>query len=140
MFPVSVFLLDQTRQSECPNEHPVEVQLKGDLDTYGSFCITIPLEQTAATLTKLNQSNRDWKRRAASDPHAPRNLDVHQTVSSPYDLKPSFIPDNERSIHRQKVCPSGASPKPFPSRRPPSSDQHPSRIPNSRWSPSHWIR
>ena len=86
---MSVFLLDQTRQSECPNEHPVEVQLKGDLDTYGSFCITIPLEQTAAILTKLNQSNHDWKHQAASDPHVPRNLDVRQIVSSPYDLKPS---------------------------------------------------
>lgn len=89
---MSVFLLVQTRRSECPNEHPVEVQLKGDLDTYGSFCITIPLEQTAEILTKLNQRNRDWKRRAASDPHAPRNLDVRQTVSSPYGPKPYIYP------------------------------------------------
>jgi len=56
--------------------HSVEAQWYGDLDTYGSFCITIPLQQVLDIVTKLLESNADWSHRAALDPLASRNLDV----------------------------------------------------------------
>ncbi|KAF9647201.1 hypothetical protein BDM02DRAFT_2747636 [Thelephora ganbajun] len=54
----------------------IEAQWHGDLDTYGSFCITVPLMQICAIVTKLNASNRDWERRAALNPQASRNLNI----------------------------------------------------------------
>lgn len=73
MLPVSAFPLGQ---NSCLNEHPVEAQWHGDLDAYGSFCITVPLAQTSAIIAKLEISNCEWKRRAASDSQAQRNLNV----------------------------------------------------------------
>ena len=62
----------------------METQWHGDFDTYGSFCITIPLPQTAEIFTKLFASNEDWDIRAKSDPQALRNLDVRQAIFVPH--------------------------------------------------------
>ena len=47
-----------------------------------THCITVPLEQIKAIGRKLVLSNRQWARRARSDPDAPRNLDVREVGSS----------------------------------------------------------
>jgi len=55
----------------------VEAQWHGDLDTYGSFCIVIPMGQIMDIMRVLVDSNCRWDRRAKSDPWAMRDLDVH---------------------------------------------------------------
>jgi len=54
----------------------VEAQWHGDLDTYGSFCITVPLNQITDITTTLINKNHEWDFRAKSDPWALRGLDV----------------------------------------------------------------
>ena len=56
----------------------METHLHGDLDTYGSFCITLPISQIIQIISALNTSNQDWDARAQSDFRALRNLDVRQ--------------------------------------------------------------
>lgn len=63
---------------------PVEVQLRGDLNTYGSFCITLPLAQTAATFKELRDINDEWDVEIKSNPSALRNLDVWTATYVPY--------------------------------------------------------
>lgn len=78
MLPVSVFLLGWTYPSKRSHRCSVEPQWHGDLDTYGSFCITPPIEQIATILVELYESNRRWDSRTKSDSQAPRNLDVRE--------------------------------------------------------------
>jgi len=73
--PVSAFRLCQ-KQSE--QAHQVEAQLHGGLDTYGSFCIIVPMSQVFHIIEALSASNGDWDARAQLDPRALRNLDVRQ--------------------------------------------------------------
>ena len=63
-----------------------------DLDTYGTFCITVPLQQVVAIIEELRKSNRDWERRANSDPQASRDLNVRQTIGSLYNIQPYISP------------------------------------------------
>lgn len=83
-----MFFYSVRHQSEYLNEDPVEAQLRGDLDMYGSFCIVIPRQQITMIIDTLLRSNRDWEVRAKSDPRAPRNLNVRQTIGSPYGMRP----------------------------------------------------
>ena len=46
------------------------------LETHGSFCVTIPLQQILEISLLLTGSNRNCDRQAKSDFSAPRNLDV----------------------------------------------------------------
>jgi len=60
--------------------HPVEAQWHGDLDEYGSFCLTIPLEQIAVIVTELCVINNRWDFQVESNPSALRDLDVWQAI------------------------------------------------------------
>ena len=79
---MSVFTLDQRYQIKHLTECPVDVQWHSDLDTHGSFCITVPLDQIIAIVTKLVACNRDWERRVKVDPEALRNLEVREAGGS----------------------------------------------------------
>jgi len=76
---------------------PVEAQLHGDLNTYSSFCTTLPLAQTAAILTELRDINDKWDVEIKSNPSALRNLDVcmESRICPLYDLNLAFLPDDE---------------------------------------------
>jgi len=74
VLPVSI--LPQGIQANIQINIQVESQWHGDLDKYGSFCITVPLDQINKIAEKLAASNYEWSNRAESDPNAPRNLDV----------------------------------------------------------------
>jgi hypothetical protein len=76
VLPVSAFRLCQIQSEQAQTQ--VEIQLHGDLDTYGSFCITVPISQIIQIIERLYASNQDWDARAQSDPQALRNLDVRQ--------------------------------------------------------------
>lgn len=65
---------------KCSRKHPVEAQLHGDLNTYGSFCITVPLRQIIDIQETLVETNREWDRRAAEDPQSSRGLDVRRDI------------------------------------------------------------
>ena len=93
----------------------MEAQWQGDLDNYGSFCITIPSDQTLAIVNKLNASNDDWERRALLNPQAARNLNVRQTIGYCAARDAIFLLDNRRPLYRQEMCPSSASSKSLPS-------------------------
>ena len=80
---MSVFIFTDTY----PNEYPVEAQVHGTLDTYGSICITIPFDQILGITRMLTLSNIDWRERAASNPQAQRNLNVGQTIGFICDMK-----------------------------------------------------
>ena len=73
---MSILPLDQRHQNKHLTERPVDAQWHTVLDTYGSFCITVPLNQILEIINKLDASNRDWERRAKDDPDASRNLEV----------------------------------------------------------------
>ena len=73
---VSAFRLCQIQSDQAHTQ--VEAQLHGDLDTYGSFCITVPMSQVFHIIEALSASNGDWDARAQLDPRALRNLDVRQ--------------------------------------------------------------
>ena len=92
VLPVGVFPLHQTCRSEYLNKYPVGVEHRMDLDTYGTFCITVPLQQVVAIVEELRKSNRDWERRANSDPQASRDLNVRQTIGSLYNIQPYISP------------------------------------------------
>ena len=68
----------------------MEAQFRGDLNTIGSFCITVPLAQIAEIIAELQKSNQEWDRRAESDPQAPRELDVRRAVRSLYNPNPDL--------------------------------------------------
>ena len=68
----------------------MEVQLHADLNTIGSFCITVPLAQIAEIIAELQKSNKEWDRRAELDPQAPRELDVRRAVRSLYNPNPDL--------------------------------------------------
>jgi len=76
VLPVSDFLLGKHIQTGRSHKHLVEAQWNGDLDKYGSFCITVPLYQLIDILFHITKSNGEWDSRAGSDPQAPRGLDV----------------------------------------------------------------
>ena len=61
----------------------MEAQWHGDLDTYGSFCITIPQRQIYQVTMALEISNQEWDDRAKSDPKALRNINVYVKYHSP---------------------------------------------------------
>lgn len=87
---MGVFPLRQTYRDEYLNEHPVGIEYRLDLDMYGIFCIAVPLQQVVAIVEKLRKSNRDWERRAKSDPQASRDLNVRQTIGSLYGVQPDI--------------------------------------------------
>ena len=76
VLPVSASRLCQIQSEQAHTQ--VETQLHGDLDTYGSFCITVPMGQLFQIIAELDASNQDWDARAQSDLQALRNLDVRQ--------------------------------------------------------------
>ena len=61
---------------------PVEAQLHGDLDTHGTFCITVPLNQILEMNSTLSRCNLEWEGRAKSNPNASRNLVVREAGGS----------------------------------------------------------
>jgi len=70
----------------------VEAQWHGDLDTRGSFCITVPLKQILEIVKKLDISNLAWEGRAKSDSNATRNLVVREADGSLRSRKPHIPP------------------------------------------------
>jgi len=72
--------------------HPVEAQLHSDLNTYDSFCITIPLAQIVAIFKELLNINSEWDIQTKSNPLALCNLDVWKATYVPMSPKSHISP------------------------------------------------